>query len=72
MEKVDLKVFGKRLKELRQAHGTTQLSLAKSIGYSVSSIRNWEHGVCIINVEVACKLAKFFNISTMKLLGLDD
>ena len=64
--------FSKRLIELRTEKGISQKQLAEILEISSSNISYWEQNK---GEPIACnivKLAKFFNVSTDYLLGLED
>lgn len=64
--------FAERLKELRLENKLTQSDLAKDIGVTQAAIARWEAKLQIPNIEVAIKVATFFDVSTDYLLGLSD
>ena len=64
--------FSKTLKELRNNIGISQRCLAKEIGLGKSSISSWEQGSRIPNIYEIVQLAKYFNVSTDYLLGLEE
>ena len=64
--------FSETLKELRIDANLTHASLAKKLGLTKSSIGFWESGRNEPTISSALLLAKFFNVSTDYLLGLDD
>ncbi len=64
--------FPKILKELRLENKLSQVDLAKAINVTQPAIARWEAGLQIPNIEVAIAFAKFFNVSTDYLLGLED
>ena len=61
-----------RLKELRMEKDLSQLELAKTTGFSQSSIAYWETGQRIPNAKAIIILARFFDVSTDYLLGEKD
>ena len=67
-----MKIFGDRLKELRQDKGMSILKLSKFIGISDASICRWENNLTDIKGEQLVTIAKFFNVTTDYLLGLED
>lgn len=67
-----MKIFGERLKELREEKGLSAKSLGKNIGVSDAAILNWENNINDIKGEYLVELAKFFGVSTDYLLGLED
>lgn len=60
--------FGKRLQELRRAHGWTQVEMADTLGIDRSYISDMERGklnVCLPTLEV---IAKGFNTTIVDIL----
>ncbi len=57
-----LKLFGKRLKELRKIHKLTQEQLAEIIGLDPKQICRIENGACFTTFETLQKIAKIFNV----------
>ncbi|MBQ3235035.1 MAG: helix-turn-helix transcriptional regulator [Clostridia bacterium] len=66
-----MNAFSERLKELRLEKGLTQVELAKATGFTQPAIARWENGLQIPNIETAIVFAKFFEVTTDYLLGLD-
>ena len=64
--------FSKRLIELRTEKGISQKELAKILEVSSSNISYWEQNKGEPIASNIVKLAKFFNVSTDYLLGLED
>ena len=60
--------IGNRIKELRNAKGLTQQSLARNIGISTSTIAMWEIGSREPNLESLDKLAQIFGITLGELV----
>lgn len=58
------------LYELRKSKGITQSYLAEVIGVSFQTISKWENGTAIPDVRYVIALAKFFNVTTDQILGL--
>ena len=63
--------FSERLKDLRIDENLSQRKLAKKTGFSQPAIARWEAGSHIPNIDVAITFAKFFNVTTDYLLGLE-
>lgn len=61
-----------RLKELRMEKDLSQLELAKTTGFSQSSIAYWETGQRVPNATAVITLARFFGVTTDYLLGEQD
>lgn len=66
-----MKAFGENLKELRIASGLSQEKLAKQLDITVKSIQRYEKGFTP-DTYILIKLAKFFNVSTDYLLGVQS
>ncbi len=64
--------FNERLKELRIEKGLTQTELAKATNLSQGAIVHWENKRRVPNADAVIVLAKFFNVSTDYILGLED
>lgn len=67
-----MKVFGERLRELRNESGLSAKKLGQKIGVSDAAIINWENDVNSPTAEYICALAKFFKVSSDYLLGMED
>lgn len=68
----NMKVFAERLKELRLSENLSQRKLAELINLSPSAIKQWEDESRVPNAEAVVVLAKFFDVSSDYLLGLED
>ncbi len=64
--------FSERLKELRLESNLSQRDLAKATDLSQSAIVHWENNRRVPNADAVIVLAKFFNVSTDYILGLED
>ena len=67
-----MKAFAERLKELRIEKGLSIQGLAKLTKLSSSSLCRWENLQADIKASQLIVLAKFFDVSTDYLLGLED
>ena len=56
--------------ELRKSRGITQSYLAEVIGVSFQTISKWETGMAVPDVKYVIALAKFFEVTTDQILGL--
>lgn len=65
-------VFGKRLRELRQAQSVSQMELATALGLTQNAIGMMERGHRGTTIEKLVVLAEFFHVSTDYLLGITD
>jgi transcriptional regulator with XRE-family HTH domain len=64
--------FKERLTELRQEKGLSQEDLGELTGIHSMNISKWERGIILPSITSVITLAKFFNVSTDYLLGLDE
>ena len=70
---MDIKeAFAQRLIELREDKNVTQHVLADDLGITRQSLSLYEKADRAINIELLYKIAKYFNVSTDYLLGLDE
>lgn len=67
-----MKVFAERLRDLRREHGMTLKDVALGVDISINTVSRWERKERIPNIENIIALAKFFNVSTDYLCGLED
>ena len=67
-----MKIFAERLRELRTERKLSMKALAKEIGASDVAINNWENMINEPKITYLFRLAKFFNVSSDYLIGLDD
>lgn len=61
--------FGKNLQHLRTERGIFQKELATELHVSVATISNYEEGFSSPDLEMLCKIADYFQVSTDCLLG---
>ncbi len=64
--------IGERIRELRQEFKLTQADLAQKIGISQAGIAKWETGDRDPSTDCVILLAKFFDVTTDFLLGVED
>ncbi len=65
-------IFKTRLKELRQEKGLGQIELADAIGVSKGIISLWENGLREPSMNSLTLIAKYFNVTTDYLVGLEN
>lgn len=70
METIHL--FAKRLRELRLDAGLSARQVGAGIGVAHSTIIRWENGIRVPDALDLIALAKFFNVSTDYLCGLEN
>ena len=64
--------FGNVLKTLRLKNNMTQAQLAQKLGVTKSVISAYETGLRLPSYDILIHIAKFFNVSTDYLLGLEN
>ena len=64
--------IGETIKKLRRERDITQEEFAEMLGVSCQSVSRWENNLCYPDIELIPTIAAFFNISTDKLMGVDD
>ena len=67
-----MKIFAEKLKSLREEKNLSQVALSTQFGVDKSTIAKYETGDREPDLETLVKFAKFFNVSTDFLLGLED
>ena len=60
------------IRNLRIARGLNQVEFAKRLGVTKQCISNWENDNVVPSIEMLCKIADFFEVSTDYLLGRSD
>ncbi|MBE7074530.1 MAG: helix-turn-helix transcriptional regulator [Clostridiales bacterium] len=65
-------IIGERIKELRKELGISQQTVAKAVGVDKRAIIFWEQQINEPKASYIVELAKFFNVSTDYLLGLEN
>lgn len=63
--------FSSRLLLLRKSHKLSQPELAALVGVSDRSVSAWERGLTLPNMDIAIRLADYFNVSSDYLLSRD-
>ena len=64
--------IGSKIKELRLEKGLLQKDLAIQLGVARNTITQYEKNLANPSYEVLIAIAKFFNVSTDFLLGIED
>lgn len=67
-----MKIFGERLKELRQENNLSTIQLGKALQVSDATISRWENNIIVPSIDNLYNIAVFFNVSCDYLLGLDN
>lgn len=67
-----MRIFGERLKELRNEKNLTQQQLAKELNVSGNTIHSWETDKQEPSMTALLKLSNIFNVSLDYLFGKSD
>lgn len=68
---MSVKTFRERIKKIRQEKKLTIVKVANEIGITRQSLSRYESSI-IPNIEVLCRLAKYYGVSSDYLIGLTD
>ena len=64
--------LNENIKKLRLSRGLSQVEFAKILCVTKQCVSNWENDNVIPSIEMLCKIADFFCVSTDYLLGRDE
>ena len=67
-----VKMLNENIKTLRLSRNISQVEFAKSLGVTKQCVSNWENDNVVPSIEMLCKIADFFNVSTDFLLDRDE
>ena len=67
-----MKIFCERFKELRVNNNLSAVKLSKILNVSDSAILKWKKGIITPTIDHLYDIARYFNVSTDYLLGLED
>ena len=62
-------MLNENIKSLRLSRNISQVELAKHLRVTKQCISNWENDNVVPSIEMLCKIADFFNVSTDYMLG---
>lgn len=65
-------LLNENIKKLRMAKRINQVEFAKEIGVTKQCVSNWENDNVVPSIEMLCKIADFFGVSTDYLLGRSE
>ena len=65
-------MMSEKIRNLRRDFNISQVELANKLCVTKQCVSNWENDNILPSVDMLIKLAKFFNVSTDYLLGLDS
>ncbi len=72
-----IKLYGRRMgigdqiRKLREERGLKSQELADGLSLPVTIVRKYENDLAIPSYETLLKIARYFNVTTEKLLGID-
>lgn len=64
--------LNENIKNLRVAQGLNQVEFAKILCVTKQCVSNWENDNVVPSIDMLCKIADFFGVSTDYLLGRSD
>lgn len=65
------KTLNENIKYLRQQSGMNQVEFAKKMSVTKQCVSNWENDNVLPSIEMLVRIAKYFNVSTDYLLGIE-
>ena len=64
--------LNENIKKLRVSKGINQVEFAKALCVTKQCVSNWENDNVVPSVDMLCKIADFFGVSTDYLLGRSE
>ena len=64
--------LNENIKNLRISHGLNQVEFAKNLCVTKQCVSNWENDNVVPSIDMLCKIADFFGVSTDYLLGRSE
>ena len=64
--------LNENIKILRIARGLNQVEFAKTLCVTKQCVSNWENDNVVPSIDMLCKIADFFGVSTDYLLGRSE
>ena len=65
-------MLNENIKRLRLSRGINQVEFAKIMGVSKQCVSNWENDNVMPSIEMLCRIADFFNVTTDYILGRNE
>jgi transcriptional regulator with XRE-family HTH domain len=65
-------MLNENIKKLRLSRGLNQVEFAKIMGVSKQCVSNWENDNVMPSIEMLCRIADFFNVTTDYILGRNE
>lgn len=67
-----MKIFAQQLRNLRIEHNLSMKQLAKALNVTDAAISYWENDINEPKISYLADIAKFFDVTTDYLLGLEE
>ena len=64
--------LNENIKKLRMVQGLNQVEFAKILCVTKQCVSNWENDNVVPSIDMLCKIADFFGVSTDYLLGRSE
>lgn len=64
--------LNENIKKLRIAMGLNQVEFARQLGVTKQCVSNWENDNVLPSIEMLCKIADTFKVTTDYLLGREE
>ena len=68
---IDSRQVGRRIAELRQGSGLTQMQLAAMMNVSHQAVSKWEGGAALPDIQTLLDLTRFFGVTVEQLTGTE-
>jgi len=68
----NVKIFGERVKELRNEKGMTTVQLGEALGVSDATISRWENSLINPSADSVFKIAKYFDAPAGYIIGTEN
>lgn len=65
-------MLNETIKALRLSRNINQVEFSKKLGVTKQCVSNWENDNVVPSIEMLCKIADYFNVSTDFLLGRSE
>ena len=65
-------MLNENIKILRTSRNMNQVELAKALCVTKQCVSNWENDNVVPSIDMLCKIADFFNVTTDYLLGREE
>ncbi len=65
-------MLSERIREQRMLRHISQVDLAKALNVTKQSVSNWENDNILPSIDILVRIARFFDVSTDYMLGLEN